>query len=154
MLALMVSGIMLSRHVFRFLSITGGMSFSRTLHLLAAYWGFVLMALHLGLHWSMIMGMVKKAAGTSVSTKTGVIALRATAMLIAMYGIYAFAKHDIVSYLFLRKLFVFFDYDQSAISFFADYLAMMGLCVFLAHYGTKLTRKLSSGKGMRKEEKT
>lgn len=51
MLGMMVSGIMLSNHVFDFLHLHGGMSFARILHMAASYWGFVLMALHLGLHW-------------------------------------------------------------------------------------------------------
>ena len=48
MIGLMVSGIMLSNRVFAFLNIHGGMSFARLLHMSASYWGFVLMALHLG----------------------------------------------------------------------------------------------------------
>ena len=51
MLGLMVSGMMLSNHVFAFLNIQGGMSFARLLHMAASHWGFILMALHLGLHW-------------------------------------------------------------------------------------------------------
>ena len=47
MLGLMVSGVMLSNHVFAFLPISGGMSFARLLHMASAYWGFVLMSLHL-----------------------------------------------------------------------------------------------------------
>lgn len=60
MIGLMVSGIMLSREVFAFLPIRGGMGFARILHMLAAYWGFILMSVHLGLHWGMIMGMARK----------------------------------------------------------------------------------------------
>ena len=61
MIGLMVSGIMLSRHVFSFLHMRGHMSFARLLHMAASHWGFVLMALHLGLHWGMFLGMAKKA---------------------------------------------------------------------------------------------
>lgn len=61
MIGLMVSGIMLSNHVFAFLDIHGGTSFARLLHMAASHWGFVLMALHLGMHWGMFMGIAKKA---------------------------------------------------------------------------------------------
>lgn len=60
MMGQMVSGIMLSRCVFSFLPISGGMSFARLLHMAAAYWGFVLMALHLGLHWNMVSGRLER----------------------------------------------------------------------------------------------
>ena len=59
MLGLMVSGVILSNHVFAFLPISGGMSFARLLHMASAYWGFVLMSLHLGLHWNMVLGMAR-----------------------------------------------------------------------------------------------
>ena len=61
MLGLMASGIMLSNHVFAFWDIHGGMSFARLLHMAASYWGFVLMSLHLGLHWGMFTGIARKA---------------------------------------------------------------------------------------------
>lgn len=50
MIGLMVSGIMLSNHVFAFLNIESGMAFARLLHMAASHWGFILMVLHLGLH--------------------------------------------------------------------------------------------------------
>jgi hypothetical protein len=65
MIGLMVSGIMLSQHVFVFIPISGGTAFARILHLLASYWGFVLMTLHLGLHWNILIGIARKAAKTT-----------------------------------------------------------------------------------------
>lgn len=62
MIGSMVSGVILSLHALSFLPISGGHSFGRSLHMLASYWGFVWMSLHLGLHWSMMMGMAKKAS--------------------------------------------------------------------------------------------
>ena len=61
MIGSMVSGIILSRHALSFLPISGGRSFARSLHMVSAYWGFVWMSLHLGLHWSMMMAMARKA---------------------------------------------------------------------------------------------
>lgn len=58
MLGLMVSGVMLSNHVFALLPISGGMSFARLLHMASAYWGFVLMSLH----WNMVLGMMMGSA--------------------------------------------------------------------------------------------
>ena len=63
MAGLMVSGIILSREVFAFLPISGGMGFARILHMLSAYWGFILMSTHLGLHWGDDHGDGEEAAG-------------------------------------------------------------------------------------------
>lgn len=56
----MVSGILLSRYALPFLPLNGGGAFARNIHMLSAYWGFVLMSLHLGFHWSIVVGMAKK----------------------------------------------------------------------------------------------
>ena len=50
MIALPVSGVLMSLHVFTFLNIGGGMSPVRTIHLLASYWGLILMSFHIGVH--------------------------------------------------------------------------------------------------------
>ena len=54
-----VSGIQLSRYALSFLPLNGGGAFARNIHMLSAYWGFVLMSLHLGFHWSMVVRMAK-----------------------------------------------------------------------------------------------
>lgn len=136
MLWLMVSGIILSRYVFSFLPISGGIAFARLLHLSASYWSFVLMSLHIGLHWGMVCGMIGRAAHRTLSRPQRVL-LRGGAIALAAYGVCAFLRHDIASYLFLRAEFVFFNYDQPIPSFFFDYLAMMGLFVLLSYYAAK-----------------
>ncbi len=142
MLAQMVSGIILSRYVFDFLPISGGMAFARRLHILGAYWGFLLISLHLGLHWSMILGMLKKLFPIQHTNKALSAVVSAAGWLIAGYGVWAFVKRDFFTYLFLRSEFVFLDYSEAKILFYLDYLALMGLCILLAHYGAKLCRHL------------
>lgn len=60
MLCLGYSGIVLSRHVFAAFPIGGPMATARSMHMAASYWGFVLMSLHLGMHWGMIVGMFRR----------------------------------------------------------------------------------------------
>ena len=140
MLALMYSGIVMSRHVFAFLSIERGLALARRLHILGAYWGFLLMSVHLDLHWNMILGMVKKQAKLKPS-KVRSITLFCISAVIAVYGIFAFIRRDFATYLFLKSEFVFLDYSEPKLLFYFDYLALMGLCIFIAHYGSKLCRR-------------
>lgn len=135
-LGLMVSGIILSREVFAFLPISGGIAMARPLHVLSAFWGFVGMAFHLGLHWNMVLGMVKNVVGIETS-KTLRMILRITAVLAAGYGLYAFIKNQFLLYMFLKSSFVFFDFERPVPLFFAEYIAVMGLMVFMAHYISK-----------------
>lgn len=142
MLGLMVSGVILSREVFAFLPISGGVAFARSLHIVSAFWGYVLMAFHLGMHWNMILGMVRNAVGVFLSEPARIL-LRMAAVFTAGYGAYAVWKNQILSYLFLTVHFVFFDFEKPVWLFFAEYLAIMGLFVFLAHYISRGIQELS-----------
>lgn len=53
MLGSMISGIILSRYVFKSIRIMGVAVLMENVHMICAYWGFVMMALHLGFHWNM-----------------------------------------------------------------------------------------------------
>ena len=128
----MVSGIVMSGHVFSFLPITGGQWWARTLHMLSAYWEFVFISLHLGLHWSMMMGMASRLWKKRSAVRSWIV--RTAGVLLAGYGIYAFLKRGIGSYMFLKNQFVFFDYNEPLFFFLLDYIAAMGLFVFIGYY--------------------
>ena len=131
----MVSGILLSRTVFSFLGIRGGQAVARTVHMLCAYWGFVFMSLHLGLHWNVMLHM----AGRLCKKKSAVRfwTVRIIGWLIAAYGVYAFGKRGILGYMLLRNHFVFFDFAEPLALFLMDYLAIMSLFVCAGYYISK-----------------
>ena len=136
MLGSMISGIVLSRHALAFLPITGGQSWARTLHMLSAYWGFVMMSLHLGLHWNIMVAMAGKMVKKPSVPRTW--ALRIAGCLIAAYGVYAFVQRDVSRYITLQDQFVFFDFSEPLILFLLDYMAIMGLFVFIGHHLAKV----------------
>ena len=140
MLGSMVSGIILSRYALSFLLITSGQSWARTLHLLSAYWGFAFISLHLGLHWSMMMGMAKRMFKKPSAVRAWIV--RCVGFLIAGYGVYAFLKREIGSYMLLKIQFVFFNFDEPLILFILDYIAVMGLFVFIGHYLTEGLKRI------------
>lgn len=141
MLGSMVSGIMMSRYAFSFLNIHSGMSLARTMHMVCTYWGFLMLSAHLGLHWSMIMGTARKLTGSRKPSRLRAAVLRLLTLGIAGYGIHAFAKNRIADYLFLRSHFVFYDYAQMPVQFFAEYLAIMGLFAAVSYYLSRLLQK-------------
>ena len=138
MIGLMVSGVILSNHVLAFLPIRGGMGFARLLHMAASYWGFVLMALHLGLHWGMVLGMGRKALRPSRIRR---VLLPVLGGCVAVYGLIAFPRRDLITYMLVRTHFVFFDFSEPIPLFYLDYLAMMGTFIFLAYSISRLLRK-------------
>lgn len=149
MLMQIYSGIILSRHVFAFLPIQGGMALARRMHILGSYWGFLFMSLHLGLHWGMVLNVAAKIKnrGKAGGNKFSVVSFLA-GLAVAAYGLVVFIKRDFPDYMLLKSEFIFMDYEESKFLFFMDYLALMGLGVFLAHYGAKLLK----GTGRRRKE--
>lgn len=71
------------------------------------------------------------------------IILRIIAALLAGYVFYAFIKNQFLSYMFLASSFIFFDYERPVLFFFTEYIAIMGLFIFLAHYTQKGVQGLS-----------
>lgn len=150
MLALMISGIVMSRHVFSFLGLDGGASLARTVHLVASYWCYVLTAFHLGLHGSMLIGMLRKAFSIKAPSTVRSIVSKGSAVLIAGYGIYAFAKRELGAYMLLKTEFVFFDFSERLVFFWADYLAIMALFAILGYYTSQMLVKANEKRGKHK----
>ena len=107
----------------------------------ASYWGFLLMAAHLGLHWGTLAGMARKAGKTRPAGKPNPPLPTVLGALIAVYGAAAMVKRDLATCLFLRAEFVFLDFGESKLLFYLDYLAIMGTFIFLAHFTAKLLKK-------------
>ena len=59
---LMISGIILSNHIFTFLNTQGGLGFARIAHLLASHWYYLFMSLHIGLHVGVIANKMRHPA--------------------------------------------------------------------------------------------
>ena len=138
MLGSAVSGVILSRYIFASLNL-GGAYVARTVHMLCGYWNFVLLSLHLGIHWGMIIGIAaRKLPKNKPYLKW---TARGLAFLIATYGVYAFCVRQMGEYLFGITSFIFFDLDEPIALFLLDYTAIMGLFVFAGHYLSLLLQK-------------
>jgi len=145
MLALAVSGVMMSGFVFDFLPVGGGMILARRLHLFASHWGLLLMSAHLGLHWNMVLNMGSKITHTEKKSAARTWILRALVLAGAAYGICAFIQQNLPEYLFLKTAFVLFDEQKHAVLHFADYLAMIVLFTAVGYYLNKLVQGVKGG---------
>lgn len=137
MLGSMVSGVIVSRYVVPFQAGFGLMSWAEKLHMLCAYWGFVLMSLHLGMHWNMLLTMARKRLQPS---KIRTWALRIAGYSFATYGVVTFVRRDVGLYLLLKSHFVFFDYTEPLVRFLLDYLAVMSLFVLAGYWLARALR--------------
>lgn len=120
------SGIIMSEN-FPALNIEALTSFARLAHLSCSYLSFVLMGVHLGLHWGMIAGRVK-------ASWPGVLAVIA-----AGYGLYAFVSvNNIASYIFLINEFAFLDYDKMPALVFLENISMFAFWTFTGYQVSKV----------------
>lgn len=143
MLLLMFSGISMSRYVFRFLDIPVSKAWARGMHMTASYAGFLLMGFHIGLHYGMIVGIIKRKCPTAKENKAVIWTLRVLAALVAGYGVYALSTRKFVDYISPKVMFAFFDYEEPVFIFVLDYAAIMGLMIFISYYLQRfLQRKL------------
>lgn len=70
--------------------------------------------------------------------------------LTAMYGAAVFIKRHFLTYMFLLSEFVFLDYNESPVFFYADHIALMVLFVFIGYLISGAFRRFSE----RSERKT
>lgn len=146
MAAAAVSGAAMSRYLYDIPFLSGGASLARTVHMLAAYWGYCFVSLHLGLHWSMMLGMMKNAAAPQRAPRWITPLLRTAGAAAALLGAHALMRHSLLDYMFLRNQFVFFDTERPLCLFFLDYAAIMALWAWLAHYARLALIKVSARK--------
>ena len=114
-----ISGILMSKYLYTFIVVPGIAATVREMHLVIAYWGFVLMSVHAGMHLTILVSKVK-AWNKGISK-----ALFAVWILISIYGVYAFIKRAMPEYMFRRQLFAFIDISESKLVFFAEHASVM-----------------------------
>ncbi len=139
MLGMMVSGIMISSDVFAFLDIPTTM-FGRRLHMLSTSWGFVLMAIHVGLHITALMNKLNAKMKNSTFEYIYYFIL----ILLAGIGIYSFVNLKVWEDMFLVNDFKFFDYEQSPVLFYLKYLSVLIVIALVIYIIFSLVRKVKN----------
>ena len=120
-----LSGILMSKHLYTFLPSLHLSVQARSVHMLLAYWGYVLLNIHAGTHLTAPLAKLRK-------NHRGAFTLLITALAaFSFYGAYAFVKRGFPEYLFTKTMFAFFDYSEPVMLFLLDYLAVMAACMMI-----------------------
>ena len=115
-----VSGMIISE-TFTFMNFERLTDFGRTAHICSSYWCFVLMGLHVGMHWGAVTAKIKSL--------WPVIA----GVIFSGWGMYRFIAANIADYLVLNSRFVFLDYDKNSLLVILENIAMLSFCVLIGH---------------------
>lgn len=133
MLALLISSVAISQTAFTFLKLEGSFT-ARQVHLFAAYWGVVLVSIHLGLRWQRVMHAVRHALRFKAESRARTMGLRSAAAGIAAYGLQSSFVMELGSKLTLQMSLEWWDFAQSTLGFFLRWLSIVGLYTAATHY--------------------
>lgn len=136
MLALLVTSILISNTLSPIMSAFGGFTV-RQIHTLAAYWALVIVAVHLGLRWPMIMGVAQNLTGITRPNAICAWTLRLVAAGIAIHGVGSSFALGLGSKLSMQVSLDWWNFEESVAGFFVHCVAIAGLYIFVTYYSVK-----------------
>ena len=137
MIGCIVSAMLISGTVFAWMNLSGT-EFGRHLHMISTAWAFILMSIHLGLHFSAFVAMAGKIK-MSIAAKTIIKwILRVVVLGISVFGLIVFIQRAFYEELFLLTAFKFLDYEKSSFVYLIETAAMSILFVSITYYLKKL----------------
>ena len=133
MAALLVTSVLISHALSGVMSPFSGFT-ARQIHILAGYWALVIVAIHLGLRWPMLIGVARQLFGISGASRGRRPALRTIAVAIAILGLWSSFELGLGSKLTMQMTLDWWNFEESVIGFFAHCVAIAGLYIFLTYY--------------------
>lgn len=134
MLVLLVTSVVISKSVFEFLPIPDSI-YLRDVHWFAAYWVMVIVGVHLGLHWSRVIGVVRATLRLSPRNSARTLVLRIAAALLAGFGVWSFSVLSVWGKLTFTYSLDFWDFTATVTPFFGHWAGVVSLPAIMAHYG-------------------
>ncbi|WP_249595635.1 DUF4405 domain-containing protein [Peribacillus frigoritolerans] len=139
MAVVMISSVTISRDMIPFIPIDNDTVLLQ-IHVMTSYWGFIFMAVHIGMSWATIINSVRKMTGITGTSRIRTIAFRVMAVLIVVYGVQASFERGMLNKLTIYNPFGWESYDSS-MKFLLDHLAIMGIYISGTHYILKFVQK-------------
>lgn len=145
MVVMLVTSVLISRDLFSFLALDGGFAV-REIHMFSGYWVLLIIAVHLGTRWAVVMNACRTMFGITNQNLARTIAVRCAAVAIAMWGIRSCFEMAFGSKLMLTYSLDMWDFNESTLGFFVNYASIVGLCVAVSHYTLELVRSVNRSK--------
>ncbi|MDM5286191.1 DUF4405 domain-containing protein [Peribacillus frigoritolerans] len=139
MAVVIISSVPISRDMIPFIPLTNDTVLLQ-IHVMTSYWGFIFMAVHIGMSWATIINSVRKMTGITGTNRIRTIAFRVIAVLIVVYGVQASFERGMLNKLTIYNPFGWESYDSS-MKFLLDHLAIMGIYISGTHYILKFVQK-------------
>lgn len=141
MAVMLLTSVLISRNVFAFASIDGAFGV-REVHMFGAYWIVLIVAIHLGLRWAVVMSVCRRMFGISKPNVLRSSLLRIVVLILAVLGIEGYFEMAFGTKLLLTYSLDMWDFNESVIGFFMNYVAIVALIAALAYYGVTLIKRV------------
>jgi hypothetical protein len=146
MLALLLTSVLISNALAPYLPPWRGFSV-RQIHTLAAYWVLVIVAIHLGLRWPMLMGVARNLFGIWKPNALRVLVLRAIALAVVLHGVWSCAVLGLGGKLSMQMTLDWWNFEEAVVGFFVHCAAIAGLVMVITYYGLKLVHFAAPANG-------
>ncbi len=143
MLVLVTTSIIISRTVFSFLPITSTV-LARQLHTMAGYLVLLIAGVHLGMHWRMIMAVIRGLLGISGHSRNRTLILRGLTAMTALFGFLSLSVVNLKAKLTMEFTLEAWDFEAQTAAFFMHLTGIIGLGAAIGHYAIRISQQ--SGK--------
>lgn len=133
MLVLLGTSLLISETLFAELRLDDDLT-ARLIHAGVAYWLLVVVAIHLGLRWPLLMGVARKLFGITQANAVCTAVLRLIAIGIAVQGLFSVFALNLRARLAFQMSLDWWNFEESVAAFFGHCAAVAGLCMCLTYY--------------------
>ncbi len=146
MLIILITSLLISRDAFAFLALDDSFAI-REIHMFAAYWVLLAIAIHLGMRWAVVMHVFRAAFGIEGHSPVRTVALRLAAAAIFFWGARSIVEMGFGSKLMLTYALDMWDFNDATLAFFVNYGSIVGLFATATHYGLMAIERRRQGNG-------
>ncbi|NEI96554.1 DUF4405 domain-containing protein [Rhizobium ruizarguesonis] len=134
MLVLLITSVIISKSLFASLPIPDSI-YLRDIHWFSAYWVMIIVGVHLGLHWTRVMAVVRSCLGMTSHSRVAIWALRLAAVAVAGFGVLSMRILGVWAKLTFTYSLDFWDFTASVTPFFGYWAGVVALPAVITHYG-------------------
>jgi hypothetical protein len=140
MLALLVTSVLISNFLSGLMPAYGGFTV-RQVHVFAGYWVLVIVAVHLGLRWPLIMNAARNLSGISNPSAARTIVLRVLAAGIAIHGVWSSFALGVGTRLSMQTTLDWWNFEEAVAGFFVHCIAIAGLYIMLTYHAMNVIQQ-------------
>ncbi|WP_428412612.1 DUF4405 domain-containing protein [Pararhizobium sp.] len=133
MTVMLTTSLLVSRDLFPFTALSGAFAV-REIHMFAGYWVLLIIAIHLGTRWDVVMNVFRTMFGMQTPNGVRAWSARILALVVAVWGMKSLSEMALGSKLMLTYSLDMWDFNESTLGFFLNYGSIVGLFAAVTHY--------------------